>query len=68
VISHLVLHARFVNPQSALQIAIEEGIQEHIPMLQQILMASMPQDPNAPPPPGPLGPPSPGQAPPPPVV
>lgn len=53
LIAHTVMHGRFINPQSALQIAQEEGIGELIPMLQALV---------APPPPGPAGP---GQPPPP---
>ena len=45
-IGHTVLHARFINPQSALQIAIEEGLMELVPMIQ----AMIPQAPPAGPP------------------
>lgn len=55
MIRHTILHGRFINPQSALQIAQEEGIQDLIPMLQALV---------APPPP-PQGPAGPGQPPPP---
>lgn len=54
LIAHTILHARFVNPQSALQIAMEEGIQEVIPAIQAMLPPPMPP---GMPPPGPQGPP-----------
>lgn len=36
-IGHTVLHARFINPQSAMQIAIEEGLMELVPLIQGML-------------------------------
>jgi hypothetical protein len=68
LITHLVLHARFINPQSALQIAMEEGIQEVIPMIQAMLMppAGPQGPPGGPPPPAPAGPSGPPPQPPPP--
>lgn len=74
MIAHVVLHARFVNPQSALQIAMEEGITEHIPMLQALVMpATAGPAPAGPETPQPSGPPQeaappPGQAAGPPVA
>lgn len=50
-IGHTVLHARFINPQSALQIAIEEGLTELIPLIQGMLPQGPPAA--APPPQGP---------------
>jgi len=64
---HVVLHGRFINPQAALQLAMLEGIQDVIPMLEQMLAPP----PGAPPgpegaQPGPAGPPgAPPGAPPP---
>jgi hypothetical protein len=54
-IGHTVLHARFINPQSAMQIAIEEGLTELIPLIQGMLPQGGP--PPAAPPAGPTGPP-----------
>lgn len=61
-IRHTVLHARFINPQAALQIAMEKGVQDVIPMIQGML-----PPPQAPPgaPPPPQGGPPPGGPPPP---
>lgn len=57
-IAHVVLHARFINPQSALQIAMEEGITEVIPMIQAMLAPQMGQVGNPAPPPPPAPPPA----------
>ena len=52
VVVHTILHGKFINPQSALQIAQEEGIQELIPMLQALAAPPpAPAVPGAPPPP-----------------
>lgn len=62
LVAHTILHARFINPQSALQIAMEEGIQEVVPMIMQMMQPP----PGAPPgPPGPQGPQGPPPGPPP---
>lgn len=63
LVAHTVLHARFINPQSALQIAMEEGIQEVIPLIMQMLQpmgGAMGNPAQPPPPPGPPGPSGPG--------
>lgn len=69
LIAHTILHARFINPQSAMQVAMEEGIQEVIPAIQAMLPPPMPQMPGGPPqggpPPGGPAPPPPGPPPPP---
>lgn len=39
---HTVLHGKYINPQAALQLAMEEGIVDVIPMLQQIVMSMAP--------------------------
>lgn len=68
---HAVLHASYINPQSALQLAIEEGLQEVIPVIQAKLpppMVGMPGPGGPPPGAGAPGPPVAGgraQAPPP---
>lgn len=72
VVRHTVLHARWINPQSALQLAQEAGIQDP-DVLQKIQALLPPPPPPAPGPvgpgaggPGPGGPPPPGPPPPPP--
>jgi hypothetical protein len=73
MVRHVVLHGRFINPQAALQIALESGLQdpEVIARIQAMLppAPSVPGGPAAPgagaPPPGP--PPGPGPSAPPPV-
>lgn len=69
MILHVVLHGRFINPQSALQIAIEEGIQEVIPMLQALVAPPPPAQgaPATPQAPAQPAPPQGQAAPPPPV-
>jgi len=66
LITHAILHARFINPQAALQMAEQEGIPEVIPVIQAMLMAQMQAQGQAPgaPPPGAQAPP-PGAQPPP---
>ena len=65
VIEHLVLHARFINPQSALQIGQEEQVGPEI-MMQVQAMLPPPMPPGMPAqPPGVQGP-APGGPPPPP--
>lgn len=54
LIAHAILHARFINPQAAMQMAMEEGIQEVIPAIQAMLMP--PGGAPPPPPAGPSGP------------
>jgi len=64
LVAHTILHARFINPQSAMQVAMEEGIQEVVPAIQAMLPPPMPQMPGGPPqgpPPPPPGPPPPDQ-------
>ena len=39
---HTVLHGKYINPQAALQLATEEGIQDLIPVLQQLVMSMAP--------------------------
>jgi hypothetical protein len=63
LIAHAILHARFINPQSALQMAVEERITEVIPTIQAMLMqagggspAGAEAAPAAPPAPSPVGP------------
>jgi hypothetical protein len=57
---HTVLHARFINPQSAMQIALEEGLMEVMPLIQGMLAPMGGQAPIPGPPPA--GPPPPNQA------
>lgn len=62
-VAHTILHARFINPQSAMQIAQEEGITEVIPAIQAMMPppaapappGGSPTPPPAPPPAGPSG-------------
>lgn len=58
MIRHVVLHGRFINPSSALQIAMEEGITDVIPML-QALIAPAPGAPTGPEGPAGAAPPAP---------
>lgn len=67
LIRHTILHARFINPQNALQLATQFGFDDLVAIIQP--MVQPPAPPTAPgaPPPGPQGPPQrpPGRAQPP---
>jgi hypothetical protein len=65
LIAHMLLHGRFIDPMSAMAMAVELGITEVMPYLQQVLAAMAPPAPGPPgspsgqpptPPPGPGGP------------
>jgi hypothetical protein len=61
LVAHTILHARFINPQSALQIATEENIPEVVPAIMAMLPPPGMMGPGGPggpggPPPGPGGP------------
>lgn len=45
LVRHVVLHARYVDPNTALTIATEEGIEDVIPALQQIIQSLQPPAP-----------------------
>ena len=62
LVAHVVMHARFINPQSAMQIAMQEGMPELIPQIMQMMQGMSgggagPEVEAAPPapPPGPSG-------------
>lgn len=65
LIAHTILHARFINPMSAMQVAMEEQIPEVMPAIQAMLPPPLPPGAMPPGAAGPAGPPAPPGPPPP---
>ncbi len=63
LVAHVVMHAKYIDPNKAISIALEFGLNDLIPLIQPPMPPGPPPG-MAAPPPGPPGPPPPGPPPP----